>query len=151
MKTPVVANCEFAATELASSFAGLPQPTFEATLDKWQFAKQQMNFWQTQERELRVALFGGAVPNPKEGVNNVDLADGRICKFDHKVNRTVKDPVAARAALIAAGVNDVEGLLKTKYELVIGAYKKLDAESPARRILDEYVQTKPGLPSLEVK
>jgi hypothetical protein len=151
MKTPVIENCEFAATELAAKFGAVPQPTFEAVLDKWQFAKQMMNVWQTQERELRLALFGGAVPTPKEGVNNVELSDGRICKFDHKVNRTIADPVAARDELRAAGINDVDQYLKPKYELAVGPYKKLAPDSAARLVLDKYITSKPGLPALEVK
>lgn len=137
------------AADTLAEFGALEHRTYEDVLDKWQAARQQAQAWAAIERELRVALFGSAVPTPKEGVNNVELSDGRICKFTHKINRKLTDPVAARQAIQDAGVNDVEALVRTKYELVEGAYKKL--EGPLRAVLDEYVESKPGLPTLEVK
>ena len=125
--------------------------TYEEILAEWQKAKAEANKWTAKERELRLSLFGGAVPTPKEGTNNVELADGRICKFTHKLNRTVDQTKVANAEnhLRKLGVNDTSAYLKPKYELGIKAYKSADPE--VRKVLDAIITTKPALPTLEVK
>lgn len=147
--TETIGNAALHGDSALAAFHHVPQPTYEEALAKWELAKRMMNAWQTHERELRVALFGGAVPTPKEGVNNVELQDGRVCKFDYKINCKLTDAMAARAALVDVGVNDVDALIKPKYELAVGPYKKLTG--PAREALDKFVESKPGLPTLEVK
>lgn len=130
------------------AFSQVPATTFEDQLARWELTVKMQRVWAQQEKELRLALFGGAVPNPKEGTNNVTLADGRICKFTHKMNRKV-DGESAIVALQSLGVNDVEQYIKVKYELAVGPYKK--AEGQVRAALDTHVTTTPGLPTLEVK
>lgn len=133
-----------------SDIEALPVETFEQVLEKWQAAKDLANKASKMERELRLALFSGAVPTPKEGVNNVELANGRICKFTYKINRTVaqEQVPAVLEQLRQLGHNDTDKFLKPKYELVKRGY---DADPAARRVLDEAITSRPGLPTLEVR
>lgn len=135
--------------EAVAALNAAPNDTFEDVLAQWQAVTTAANALVARERELRLSLFGGACPTPREGVNNVELPDGRICKFTHKINRTLQDPTGARAALLLAGCNDIEMYVKTKYELAEGPYKKLNG--PLREVLDDYIVSKPGLPSLEIR
>ena len=137
------------AVDLQTAFFKLPADTFEEVLERWQIAKMQQAQWAQAEKDLRLALFGAGVPNPKEGVNNVPLNDGRIVKFTHKLNRTVKDPETALSTLQGLGVNDTTAYLKPKYDLVLSGYKA--APENVRAVLDQHVTTTPGLPALEVK
>ena len=127
-----------------------PQPqTFESMLEEWQEAKHAASVWAKRERELRTALFNGAFPNPKEGTNTYELADGRKVKGVHKINRTIKEPLELWNALQAAGVNDMQKYMRVKADLRVGDYKK--AEDNHRAILDQYVESKDGLPELKVE
>lgn len=123
--------------------------TYEDLLAEWEYAKQQTALWSKKEREMREMLFQGAVPEPKEGVNNVELADGRICKFTHKVNRTLRDAESLREELAALGLNDVDKYVVPKFDLGVAAYKK--ATGKTRKTMDKYVTSKPGTPTLEVR
>ena len=141
------------ATNHAVGFNEMPRATFEEILEMWQHAKAQSQFWTSTERELRLRLFGGAVPTPKEGTNNVELKDGRICKFVYKLNRHVDQKGVATAIqkLGALGINETEKYLKPKYEIVLSNYKASVEDPKVRAVLDEVVTTSPGLPTLEVR
>jgi hypothetical protein len=127
----------------------LPGTTYEEVLAAWENAVIQARDWTTKERELRLALFGGACPTPKEGTNNITLADGRICKFTHTINRKISNPVECRSELVGVGVNDLDKYVKPKYELAVGEYKK--AAPNIREVLDRFVTSTPGLPTLKVE
>jgi len=123
--------------------------TFEDTLAEWQAIKTQARQMAEQEKMLRTVLFEAAVKNPKEGVNTLELTDGRILKFTHKLNRKVSDMDRLVEDLANAGVNDVDQYAVPKRTLSVAAYKS--ATGPARVVLDKYVTTTPGLCDLEIK
>jgi len=123
--------------------------TFEDTLAEWQAIKTQARQMAEQEKMLRTALFEAAVKDPKEGVNTLELTDGRILKFTHKLNRKVSNMDRLVEDLANAGVNDVDQYAVPKRTLSVAAYKS--ATGPARVVLDKYVTTTPGLCDLEIK
>lgn len=138
-----------AAHFVLSQLTGTPNDTYEDVLNKWQAVQALAKQLTSVERDLRMGLFTGGVPKPVEGTNKLELRDGRVCVFTVRYNRKITDVRAAQDALRAAGFNDTDTIIVPKYELAVGPYKKLGG--PARAVLDVYVVTTPGLPSLEVK
>lgn len=121
--------------------------TFEEMLAAWEQAKSNLTKLTAEERRLRVALFGGAVPTPREGVNNVELADGRVCKFTYSISRKLTDGPVAWQNLQGIGI-DPYGYIKIKYDLNGTAYR--DAPENVVKVLSDLVIVKPGVPQLTV-
>lgn len=126
--------------------------TFEQALDNWIHASAEAKRWKEREANLRNALFSAAFPEPVEGVNKRELADGRIFKATHKINRGVDEAQvqAVKEQLRALGDNEVvfEDLFKLSHDLKVGPYKKL--ADKVKRIVDMAVTSKPGMPEIEV-
>ena len=125
---------------------------FLAALTEWQRVAAEAKRAAAKEMELRKALFQAAFPTPTEGVNKLELSDGRIVKGTHKVNRTVDQAAVAAALepLRKLGQNDVtpEEVFPVKYDLSMKAVKKLTAEG--QLAASKAIVAKPGSPTLEV-
>lgn len=125
--------------------------TFEEVLAEWQKVSLELDRAKAREMELRKALFTAAFPNPVEGTNSLTLADGRIVKGVHKINRSVDDAqVPAVRAEILKRSNEVkvDDLFRVGYSLGIKEYNKLGPE--LLLIANKAVTAKPGAPTLEV-
>lgn len=129
-----------------------PVPTFEDLLDTWLKVKREAKNINAQEMQMRKALAAAAFPAPKEGANSLTLADGRIFKVNHKINRSVDEAAldTVIAQLTELRLNDVavDDLFPIKRGLSVGKYKALPDE--ARRIADLAITAKPGSPEVEV-
>jgi len=113
------------------------------TLAKWQQLSDTIKVLQDQERALREGIFNGTFPDPKEGVNSIELADGRVLKGTFKINRSVDQEAAA-----ALPEEVRERFFRVKYDLRTTVYKDLSAAE--RKKLDRYITAKPGLPTLQI-
>lgn len=113
------------------------------TLRKWQELQVAIAKLTGEERALREALFRGAFPKPKEGVNNYPLPDGRKLKGTMKIYRNV-----VQDAVDTLPEHLREEVLKTKYELKVGPYKQLD--DLIRKQVDGILRITDGLPTLEI-
>jgi len=128
-------------------------PSFEATVDEWSRVKQEAKKLSEREMVLRKALFAAAFPHPKEGANNLTLADGRIFAATHKINRSLDEAALPSvleelAKLNSENVNP-DALFPVKRTLAVGEYKGL---SPvAKAIVDLAVTAKPGAPEVALK
>lgn len=127
-------------------------PTFEDTLAEWLETKQAMSKLQAQERKLRKSLFDAAFPNPKEGTNSLELADGRIFKGKYPMNRSVDETAVGGviAELRKLGNNEVvpEDIFPVKHSLSTSVYRKLPED--VLQIVNNAITTKPGSVSIEV-
>lgn len=123
------------------------------TVQRWVQLKDTIQHLQAEERALREGLFSGTFPSPREGVNSYDLPDGTVLKGTYVINRKLKEDAykenwskIVQAAKIPSAV--ATKLIRTKYELSVTPYKKLDEEQ--RKAVDGILEIKPGLPKLEL-
>lgn len=123
--------------------------SFEDRLAEWQRVSTEVKRLQNHERELRNSLFVVAFPHPKEGTNNLTLADGRILKAKYSINRSV-DPATVEPVVRSLVEMNVPGpqLFPIKYDFSKSVYNKLSDD--ARKIADRAIIAKPGSVMLEV-
>lgn len=103
----------------------------------------------TQEQELRKAVMAEFFPEPKEGVNNLDMGQGWTLKGTYKVDRKVDEAVlpAVQEQLRELGVN-ADTLVKYEPKLATAAYRALSEQ--ARLVFDTALTIKPGSPTVEL-
>lgn len=128
-------------------------PSFESTVDEWVRVKHDAKRLAEREMVLRKALFAAAFPNPREGTNNLTLADGRIFAATHKINRSLDEAALPSvldelAKLNSENVN-ADALFPVKRTLSVGEYKGLS--SVAKAIVDHAITAKPGSPEVALK
>lgn len=118
-------------------------------LAAWYQMSQELRTLKAKESLLRKKIFGSAFPDPKEGTNNYDLADGYVLKGQHVLNRDVDIGAldALKPKLREEGVNP-DNLVKYKPELKKAEYNKLTQEQ--KQLFDQCLIIKPGSPSLEI-
>lgn len=103
-----------------------------------------------QELDLRLKLFSGAFPNPKEGTNTWKLPDGRELKGKHVVNRKIDEASLAVTlqAMRDAGVANADQLVRYKPELSKSEWNTLSDEM--KLLFSPAVIATPGTPQFEV-
>lgn len=130
--------------------------TFEEYVDEWLKVKAEAARLKDLEMTMRLAIMG-SVKNHlgeafKEGANTHKMADGRKITVTHKVNRTIDQTQIDVIREEYNRLNDrpipFDDLLKVKYDLVIGPYRKLDGK--AAEIFSDLVTTKDGSPEVKV-
>jgi len=124
------------------------QPPLEK-ISEWYKVSKDLAQLKQREHFLRVAVFNGFFPEPKEGTNNFSLPNDYVLKGKYNINRNVD-----KAALTALtpnmreeGVN-VDELFEWKPELKKSIYNGLTDEQ--RNLVDQVLKIKPGSPGLEV-
>ena len=122
--------------------------TFEESLEHWQALSSQLKKLKTEEIKLRKALFNTAFPAPEEGVNTIELADGRLFKGTLPV--TVSVDQGALTTVFEKMSDDVllQKLFPYKYSLNKRQYNKLSDEQ--RKIVDEGLVTRHGTVRLDI-
>ena len=116
---------------------------YNETLARWLSLKLAITNLQGEERALREGIFNGSFKKPKEGVNKLELSDGRTLKGTHKLNRKVDQEGAASLPPTVR-----EAAFKTELKLKTSDYRKLsDAK---RKQVDKVLTITPGLPTLEI-
>lgn len=127
----------------------VPDP-YLAMLDEWEKAQANAKAWAAKENDLRRQLFAGAFPNPKEGVNNHLLPDGRKIKGTHKIQRKIDEAAIAVTLqeMRNRGVANADDLVRYKPELSITAWKTLSDEM--KLVFSPAVVSSPAMPTLEI-
>lgn len=143
-------SIELNLNEVLDDAARGQEDPYLANLARWQTITRLQGKLGPLENELRKQLFAGAFPDPKEGMNNHTLPDGRIIKGTHKINRNVDQaavPSAIRQLREDLGAK-VDDLFPTKFSL---SKKVLDSLTPEQKKIaaTAYVE-KPGTPALEI-
>ena len=116
------------------------------------------------EMAARLLLGNYAFPvqGRKEGVNNMELGDGRMVKLGHKVNYTLEGDNEAIEKVEEAcdkigneGSFLIERIITWEAKFSKSEYNKLQADNPTHMLVkaevDKVLKTSNGTPSLEVK
>lgn len=120
-----------------------------ADMFAWYEANEELKKIKAKELLLRNKIFKGKFHSPREGVNQLELADGYVLKGTHVINRSIDAGAldAYREKFPEFGIQ--EGLLIVrKPELKIAEYRKLTDEQ--RNLFDNVLVVKEGTPSLEI-
>ena len=101
-------------------------------LEAWRLAKEAVDSVKkviSKEQELRKKVFDAFYPEPKEGTNTVDLAEGWVLKGVYKLDRKIDEAALPAVAeqLRAMGIN-ADTLVKWSPDLKTATYKELTAE-----------------------
>ena len=112
-------------------------------LERWAELRESIKHLTDEEKSLREELFTASFPNPKEGTNKVQLADGRILKGHYRIYRKVMplDYEQLDERLQAA-------CFELKPSLKIKPYRALSL--PDMAAADRALYIKAGLPGLEL-
>lgn len=121
----------------------------QADLSAWYEMSQQLKTLRAKEMLLRKKIFDNAFPEPKEGTNNFELADGYMLKGKYELNRDIDQGAldALKDTLREKGINP-DVLVKYKPSLSIREYRQLTEEE--HKLFDQCLIVKPGSPSLEI-
>lgn len=133
--------------------AGERPSTGDAYMDmlaEWEAVNETLSAVKERELDLRLKLFAGAFPNPKEGTNTWRLPDGRELKGKHNINRSINEPLitATLAAMREHGVANTDALIRYKPELAKKEWNSLSDE--AKLIFSPVITAVPGTPGFEV-
>lgn len=123
--------------------------SFEQGLAQWEDLKRQVKHLQETERAYREALFAAAFPSPEEGVNEFKLPDGRVVKGTYKLTRKLdaeKLEELVKGRKVTAKV--AERIQNWHVSLDLTEYRELTDKQ--RAAVDQAIESKPALPSLEV-
>jgi hypothetical protein len=126
------------------------QDPYLRMLAAWEEVDQLRSLIQECEVDMRLRLFAGAFPNPKEGTNSHKLPDGRVLKGQYKINRYINEEVlpATLLALRERGVANTDALVRYKPELAKREWNSLSEEN--KLIFSPAITAKPGTPSFEI-
>lgn len=118
-------------------------------LSTWYEMAAQLKKLKAQEILLRKKIFGAAFPDPDEGTNNYDLADGYVLKGKHTIQRDIDEGAfgALKEKLREEKIIP-EDLVQYKPSLVKREYNKLTEEE--KQLFDQCLIVKPGSPALEI-
>jgi len=115
---------------------------------QWNEAAQHLTHYKDLEMKLRKQVFAHAFQGAQEGVNEVDLENEWTLKATVPYTRTLDQAKVPDVLKALKKAKAPETLIKTKYELGIADYRKLDDDT--RAIVDAILTTKPGTPALEL-
>lgn len=118
-------------------------------LAEWYRLQAELKRVKTSEMLLRVKIFKGFFPEPREGTNNFTLPDGHVLKGGHVINREV-DPGSYQALQPQFQQANIlfNELVKWEPKLKVAPYRTLTEEQ--RNLFDQCLIIKPGSPSLEI-
>lgn len=149
------------AAEIFSKLGLDPAPKDYLTyLAQWAKISAAAKLLSETEMAMRKSIVASTFPNAKEGVNTHALPDGRKVKATCKVSRSLDESQIGLVRSEYDLLNDrpvvFDELLKTKYDLVLSAYRKLEPkenEQPSAAFLtvSRMVTVKPSAPTLEIK
>ena len=119
-------------------------------LKEWEVTKELLDRVKELELDLRLKLFAGAFPNPKEGTNTHKLPDGRELKGQHVVSRNIDEAAlpAVLDQLRNIGVANTDALVRYKPELAKREWNSLSDEN--KLVFSAAVVSRPGTPQFDV-
>jgi len=135
----------------------------------WEAKSLELAALKEQEMTIRKKIFGLKFQNPREGTNSFDYGEGYSLSGQHKLTRsfiipeglpgsngrepTIIDAVDAMIDELRQLSNEagykVERLVKWSPSLSASEYRELTEKE--RAVVDKYIQTKPGSPTLSFK
>lgn len=138
-----------AAPEMTPEEKANEEQQFQIDLSTWYTLTEKLDKVKTDEMVLRLKIFKRCFPNPVEGTNSFNLADGYVLKAKHNINRKVDEPVlTVMTEKLQEREIVVDDLFKRNPTLVIDEYRKLTEEQ--LKIVDQCLEIKPGAPQMEI-
>lgn len=144
--------------------SGIDEGITKRLVAQHEAAKGVLEAAKNSEMEARLMLGNYAFPvaGRKEGVNNLELSDGRTVKLGHKVNyklssdnEAVEKAEDACEAIGNEGSFLVERIITWEAKFSKSEYNKLDVSNPThakvKAEIDKVLEISAGTPSLEVK
>jgi hypothetical protein len=104
------------------------------------------------EQAIRKEVAEMFFPDPTEGTNTLELAEGYKLKLTHKIDRKIDIATleAVKVQLREMGVNP-DPLVEMKPSLVVKAYKGLwQVNKDAAKVFEQALTIKPASPILEI-
>ncbi len=131
-------------------------PKQNTLLQNWMALRDQLASVKENEMTLRQQIQNELFPDPREGINALDLGNGWKAKLTAKTNYKLdadEDKVAAVQTAIANIGNEgsflADRLIKRKQELSVGEYNKLENDE-IKALIDSVLTTSPGAPTFEI-
>ena len=119
------------------------------TLERWFQVSNALKELKAEEIALRVGLFGGTFPKPREGVNKVTLPDGRVLKGTYVINRTLDQKWWLDNYKQVGIPKEIKTkLIAVTYGFHLEVYRELPEQ--LRKNFDKALIIKPGAPKLEL-
>lgn len=117
-------------------------------LEAWRQADMALKAAKELELTLRKELFDATFNTDKEGVHKAPLNEGWTLEASLPYNRTLDQELVPDTLRMLYTMNASAALIKTKYELSVAEYRKLDAQQ--KKTVDAILTTKPGTPSIKL-
>lgn len=102
------------------------------------------------EQELRKKVVASLFPDPREGVNTIELNGGWKLKYTHKIDYKVDEAVLISTVVpkLAEVGKSADDMFKYTPSLMVKEYKALDDN--VKSIVNLAVTIKPGSPTMEL-
>jgi hypothetical protein len=113
---------------------------------KWLEAKQALDLWKKEEAELRMLICEDLLKGKPYGVHRTDFLDHRMIAT-RVANYSLDQPATAELFDSGALTAEEEDLIKVKYELKVGPYKKASIDTST---IDKLITLKDGMPQLQL-
>ena len=119
-------------------------------LEAWRKCALELSRLKEEEMCLRKEIFKEAFDAASEGANKLALQGGWELKATVPYTRTLDQAKMAEILKELKKAKAPSTLIKTKYELSVTDYKKLEMDDAARSLIDSILTTKPGTAALEL-
>lgn len=119
-------------------------------LEAWRKCALELSRLKEEEMCLRKEIFASAFVAATEGANKLVLQGGWELKATVPYTRTLDQAKVADILKELKKAKAPASLIKTKYELSVTDYKKLEMDDAVRSLVDSILTTKPGTPALEL-
>lgn len=117
-------------------------------LEAWRKCALELSRIKEEEMCLRKEIFASAFVAATEGANKLTLQGGWELKATVPYTRTLDQAKVADLLKDLKKAKAPSTLIKTKYEISVTDYRKLDDE--IRSLVDAILTTKPGTPQMEL-
>ena len=119
-------------------------------LEAWRKCALELSRIKEEEMCLRKEVFASAFVTATEGANKLVLQGGWELKATVPYTRTLDQAKVAEILKELKKAKAPSTLIKTKYELSVTDYKKLEMDDAVRSLIDSILTTKPGTAALEL-
>lgn len=119
-------------------------------LEAWRKCALELSRIKEEEMCLRKEVFASAFVAATEGANKLVLQGGWELKATVPYTRTLDQAKVAEILKELKKAKAPSTLIKTKYELSVTDYKKLEMDDAVRSLIDSILTTKPGTAALEL-
>lgn len=117
---------------------------------QWEQAKKELGLLKAKEALLRMKVFRGCFPEPREGTNKFPLGNDYVLKATHVISREI-DIAALTSSIVMLQENKIptDSLISYTPKLVMSEYRTLTDEE--RNLFDRVLVVKEGSPQISIE